>query len=236
MKPAPPEAPRRGFLQVEQPFDLPEEIQVGESTLSGTFARTYVLLAETRRRNLRHPVGREMGPAGWVPNTMLVEPWSGGGQGLRRVRQLRTEYGCDIETRRHQREDGARSNTFLYRLKEGAVPPPPQGRAGGATESLPAPSRSDAPLRGLTLRWSGNVPPQGPPSSLRRGASFWPMDPDASEDDYLQALRRAHKDGRMLEELQGVAQLVLTPSPERPERLLRVLARVLVTLGAEVAA
>lgn len=106
----------REFYQYRQPFELPDEVTTPEGkTFSGHRARVYWLLRLTLERRHQHPVGRQLGPAGWVPVFLFREPWSGGQSGGRRVRELR-EYGVEVEIEEYRPPTGDSSATTLYRL------------------------------------------------------------------------------------------------------------------------
>jgi hypothetical protein len=136
----------RDFHQVQQPFELPNAVALpsGER-FEGGRARVYWLLRLTANRSFEHSVGLKRGPAGWVPDFLLLEPWAGGSEGKRRLRELR-DYGFDYQHERFQAEgsDGA-ANTMLYRLTRDPL-------AGGETR----PSAPPAPA--VTFR---RLPPPG---------------------------------------------------------------------------
>lgn len=102
------------------PFALAEEaILPSGRKLAGTRARVYWLLRITADEGIRHRVGEELGPAGWVPGYYFQRAWSGGGSGDRRRRDLSEKFGVGIESMRfvasRTKDDGTESATWLYR-------------------------------------------------------------------------------------------------------------------------
>lgn len=165
------------FYQYERPVaigTLCDEVDAPGIHFTGRRARVYWLLRLTKDRGLRHPVGSQVAPPGWVPRHLVVEPWSGGAQGDRRVRELRFDYGVDIQVQEFKPPGGGNSSTTLYRIgdrdpiREGA------GRVDlkkAREESAEAPKDPTKPLAALAFL-AGEVPP-GPPSPvLAFGNSF----------------------------------------------------------------
>ena len=125
----------------------------GGKSISGTAARVYNLLHETRRRGYRWKVGRHLAPAGWVPTWVLREPWAGGAAGDRRLRDLR-EAGVDIESLRFTPPgDAPTSASWLWRL----APPDPGARRPMALaqpiESPPCEASAGTPLYGIAIHF-----------------------------------------------------------------------------------
>lgn len=134
--------------QYAQPFHLPDVATIGSRRISGTKARVYWLLFLTAERGYSHPIGQQMGPAGWVPRFLVVEPWSGGAQGDRRLRSLR-EDGVEIGLRFFEN-----STTTLYRyLGQGSAPAPgPSPTPSEAKKTTPTADALREPLRGVEVR------------------------------------------------------------------------------------
>lgn len=159
--------------QYRNPFgeDLRDSVTLAGKTFSGTRARVYWLLEITRQRNYRHRVGHgdsaPLAPPGWVPQFLVHEPWSGGSEGKRRLRELRLEYGCEIEM---QHFEG--SSTTLYRLT------PATGGAAGPGEACrhtPSPATRFGASR-------AQPPTAALPKEPLAGVRFWavPSDPGAN--------------------------------------------------------
>ena len=151
------------------PDPLPDSVTLAGKTFTGTRAKVYWLLEITRQRNYQHRIGQQLGPPGWVPRFLVVEPWSGGGQGDRRLRELRQEYDCAIEDRAF--EGGG---TTLYRLREpGAVAEtsrhtsPHEASKGSPIQRLSDHAHREigsGPLAGLRFWTHVGSSPQEPPT------------------------------------------------------------------------
>ncbi|MEM9552635.1 MAG: hypothetical protein AAGC60_00125 [Acidobacteriota bacterium] len=94
---------------------LPNTAQIGERRATGARARVFHLLQRSAREGYRWPIGQHLGPPGAVPIWVLREPWAGGSSGARRMRDLRRDFGCEIESFRFDPGDGS-SSTFVYTL------------------------------------------------------------------------------------------------------------------------
>lgn len=108
---------REEHLEMEghAPFDLPDAVELPSGRhLAGAKARIHYLLKRTAIEGIRHRIGAEIGPPGWVPGYYLRRAWSGGNAGDRRARDLR-ELGVGIEIREFDSPSRGETRTFLYR-------------------------------------------------------------------------------------------------------------------------
>jgi hypothetical protein len=210
--------------QVASPFEggLAEEMEVGGRTVKGAKARLLDLLQRTRDEQRSYAIGRHQGPAGWVPRHLLVEPWSGGMEGARRLRELREEYGVAYGCEPFE-VAGEASATWIYRLS-GSV-------AGMSPSPKPAQAQPPAPAHAavrLDLRYAIYPQEQGLPAQLvvelLRGGHFLAVEraallaaemdgPEAADRLYLEQLRAAYSEGRF-RALELVRTLALVWPPE----------------------
>jgi len=199
----------------------------GGRTLTGTAARVYNLLVETRRQAYRWQVGRHLAPPGWVPTWVLREPWAGGAAGDRRLRDLREE-GVAIESERFTAGPTASDTTpdsasWLWRLATTTSP------AAGT----PASPSAAAPLQGLTVCFVAH--PAGaldisPGASSHLAPSFAACD-DAA---YRLELLHAFHTGRLLAALTGRQHCALWADPIAAYDPRPILQTALTKLGATV--
>lgn len=113
------------------PFELPEVAFIAGRKIAGTRARVYWLLRTTAEQRICHRIGQRIGPAGWVPGYYFQRPWSGGGAGDRRRRDLSEKFGVTIETSRF---DGD-SSIVLYRWVSDPAAAPVESRSPEASSS-----------------------------------------------------------------------------------------------------
>jgi hypothetical protein len=120
--------------------ELPDEAVDGAGTVfRGARARVYHLLRIVAEKRLRLPIGQVYGPPGAVPRHFLVEAWSGGASGDRRVRELGTRHGFHVEHEAFEPPAGTASSTMLYRLSlggEGVPAPDPHPHPHGELSTL----------------------------------------------------------------------------------------------------
>lgn len=225
-------------------WTLPESATLpnGEQ-LGGARARLYWLLRWTAERGFSFAIGRHPGPKGWVPAHVCKEPWSGGGAGDRRLRDLR-ERGVKIESQRFVTPAGERTSTWLWRWT-GDPPAGDADRAPTASHARGAAHRgrlvfrtqSGCPVaRDGWVKWevspgSGHV--LAPPSSLQAALITGHVTHDQAVAQYLDILRRRYSAG----ELDGVLSTrcaVLWVRPEVALDPLPTLRSVLVRCGAEL--
>jgi hypothetical protein len=104
-------------FRYEVPFELPDVLVDvdGKQLCTGHRARAVHLLAITSARRFRHAIGSRQGAPGEVPEFLIQQPWSGGGEGKRRMREAREMYGVDYAHDRFEPADGV-SSTMVYRL------------------------------------------------------------------------------------------------------------------------
>jgi hypothetical protein len=202
-----------------------EAILPGGRPITGTAARVYNLLVETRRHAHRWNVGRHLAPPGWVPTWVLREPWAGGSAGDRRLRDLREE-GLAIESERFVAgaagDNAPDSASWLWRLAS------PTAAAAGAPAISPA-----APLQGLTVRFVAT--PAGaidisPGASSHLAPSFAACDDAAYRSELLQAFHA----GRLLASFTGRQQWSLWADPAAAYDPRPVLQTALSKLGATI--
>lgn len=134
----------RDLDYVPQPKDLhlEEEVTIGGRTTTGTRARLYSLLRQTAAQARCWPIGKRLGPAGWLPGHVVTKPWAGASSGKRRLRELRTDFGCDIESKSYESPDGETTRTTLYRLRDA-----PAAASAAAAASQPAHQTPSGPHR-----------------------------------------------------------------------------------------
>ncbi|MCH9647801.1 MAG: hypothetical protein K0U98_06150 [Deltaproteobacteria bacterium] len=224
------------FFQVPPPLELqnlPESADLGDKRVEGAKARVYHLLRIAQERRLQLPLGRHLAPAGEVPRHIIVEPWSGGSEGMRRVRELRA-LGVPIEHRPFQPPDGGDSATNLYRL------------AIAKTPCLPAaPSAEQTPVEGSPLELSGLRFQVGRPLGSQRhhlplvaqaGINLYPLphhlEGDGDPEAYKDLLRAAYSTGVLVPYLQRFETTGIDFTCEYPW-VLEVLREVLGALGAQ---
>lgn len=168
------------------PFPLADEaILPSGRKLAGTRARVYWLLRTTAEEGISHLVGKVRGPAGWVPGYYFQRPWSGGGSGDRRRRDLSEKFGVRIESMRL----GGESATVLYRwagdppssdasrfpdASRKTLPLAPVGRMGGITAESGTPGSPAAAAAPARLRFWTSVgyPGDGAPGRVRLTGGF----------------------------------------------------------------
>ncbi len=207
---------------------LPEEAVDGAGTVfRGARARVYHLLRIAAESGLSLPVGRFDGPAGWVPRHLLVEPWSGGASGDRRVRELVGRHGFQVEHTTFDPPDGESSSTTLYRL----VP-------NGSAAAHGAPARPQ-PLAGLDFHTAVGTAVQLAPSGcpLHLTDAWLAIRPPpglAGAADYREHLLAAYHAGSLVGQLEQRDQIVLylAPGEALPFDPFPVLRRALTALGA----
>lgn len=241
----------RDYYQYPQPFDLPDEVEApGGRRFSGHRARVYWLLRVTADRGYRHPVGRRLAPAGWVPVFLFREPWSGGQSGGRRVRELR-EYGVEVQIEEFDPPAGEGSSTTLYRL----LVDPIAGTSSGKGQALhavvpltpagtPPPQRTTAPppLSRYTFTFGLKRPTA---ASLGTDARDYDLTPGASgplapgvgvetEGQYLEQLADLWRSGELVNHLLGRRHVVFwdLPLQRPPFDLRKLLTRALTACGA----
>jgi hypothetical protein len=198
-----------------------QAILPGGRSLTGTAARVYNLLVETRRQAYRWQVGRHLAPPGWVPTWVLREPWAGGAAGDRRLRDLREE-GVAIESERFTAgTDTPDSASWLWRL------------AAAAVDTPTASPTAAAPLQGLTVRFVAD--PAGA-IDISPGASSYLAPSFAACDDaaYRLELLQAFHTGRLLAALTGRQHCALWADPIAAYDPRPVLQTALTKLGATV--
>ncbi len=216
-------------------WTLPESATLpnGEQ-LGGARARLYWLLRWTAERGFSFAIGRHPGPKGWVPAHVCKEPWSGGGAGDRRLRDLR-ERGVKIESQRFVTPAGERTSTWLWRWT--GDPEPGQARAETPPArlvfqtSIGCPAYAPGWVKWEVSPGSGHV--LAPPSSLQAALITGHVTHDQAVAQYLDLMRRRYVRG----ELDGVLatrQAVLWVRPEVAFDPLPTLRSVLVKCGAEL--
>jgi hypothetical protein len=229
-----------GFHQAALPpgWHLADEATLpGGRTITGTAARVFNLLAETRRHSHRWKVGRHLAPAGWIPTWVLREPWAGGSAGDRRLRDLR-EAGVSIESHRFDPGDNEpASASWLWRLGPGSgSPSPARGECvweKGLGDEGPGGAGSLS-LGGRTIHFLAGRP--APPESIdiSPGAAS-PLAPSfaACEDEaYRRELLQAFHAGRLVAALTGRREWSLWSDPAAIYNPRPVLEAVLSKLGA----
>lgn len=211
---------------------LPEEAVDGAGTaFRGARARVYHLLRIVGEHGISLPVGRHHGPPGWVPRHFLVEPWSGGAEGARRVRELAGRHGFAVEHTTFDPPDGDSSATTLYRL----VP--------GGTGAASAPARPQ-PLAGLDFHTAVgtavDLAAHGCPLHLTDSWLALRPPPDLAGDadwcsaQYREHLLAAYREGSLVGQLEQRGQIVLYLLPGRELGFdpFPTLRRALTALGA----
>ena len=226
-----------GFHQAALPpgWHLADEATLpGGRTITGTAARVFNLLAETRRQSHRWKVGRHLAPAGWVPTWVLREPWAGGSAGDRRLRDLR-EAGVSIESQRFDPgDDEPASASWLWHLAPGSGSPSPGGRGGDGRGGQGVRSREGAPLQGITVRFVAGRPAPAEAIDISPGAAS-PLAPSfaACDDEaYRRELLQAFHSGRLVAVLTGRREWHLWADPAALYNPRPVLETALVKLGA----
>jgi len=216
-------------------WTLPESATLpnGEQ-LGGARARLYWLLRWTAERGFSFAIGRHPGPKGWVPAHVCKEPWSGGGAGDRRLRDLR-ERGVKIESQRFVTPAGERTSTWLWRWT--GDPEPGQARAETPPArlvfqtSIGCPAYAPGWVKWEVSPGSGHV--LAPSASLQAALITGHVTHDQAVAQYLDLMRRRYVRG----ELDGVLatrQAVLWVRPEVAFDPLPTLRSVLVKCGAEL--
>lgn len=221
--------------------DLPDEaVDDAGTSFRGARARVYHLLRIVAEQRLRLPVGLAYGPPGWVPRPFLVEPWSGGASGDRRVRELGGRHGFEVEHQSFEPPAKGSSSTTIYRLV-------------GVAESVPAPSGALRDLSFFTAiggavelsRWgtpfhlaSVHTPvavvlPQPSWEQRREGREAGRV---ADEEAYREHLLDRYHSGHLVPQLQHTARAVfyLRPKDRLPFNPFPMLRRCLTSqaLGA----
>jgi len=210
-----------------------EAVLPGGRTLTGTAARVYNLLLETRRRFHRWNVGRHLAPAGWVPTWVLREPWAGGAAGDRRLRDLR-EAGLTIESQRFAPGgDAPDSASWLWRIVPATPGPNRRPSPAPDVESAVPLALAAAPLQGIAARFvAGGLAPAGavdvsPGASSLLAPSFAACDDEAYRRELLQAFHS----GRLVASLTGRAEWRLWTDPAAAYDPRPVLSSALSKLG-----
>lgn len=173
----------------EAPFELPDVLVdvSGRQLCTGTRARVVHLLAITASRRYRHAIGSRQSDPGVVPEFLLHQPWSGGGEGKRRMREAHQLYGVEYDFDRFEPADGGGSTTMVYRLIDlGEVGGYPT-LTGGSPLRATASAATPAPIPIVRFSDDGGDLLEVPASC-------------ASEDDYLAVLRELWAAGRLTEE------------------------------------
>jgi len=180
--------------QQRSPFgDLQDEVVAPGGVFRGARARVYWLfrLAAERRHRFRVGAARELGPEGFVPMYIVREPWAGGDEGGRRLRELRGEYGLTFRV-----ETFAENQTRLYLLERDPLGPLNGGgsraraRATAAAASKPDPSA--APTYALDLTFSF-----GPDGEDLAEDELLGYKGCASPEDYRRRLIVAYRNGQI---------------------------------------
>lgn len=110
------------LIEGTAPFPLEDSVVLPNGKrVRGAMAKVYSLLRQTAERQVRHRIGRQVGPPGWVPGYYLCRGWSGGKCGDRRERDLRLKHGLEIEKRPFREGNVQTSGVVLYRLVLGGV-------------------------------------------------------------------------------------------------------------------
>lgn len=149
---------------VPQPFELPDEVLLPNGgRLAGTRARVYGLLRKTADERIAHRIGRQVGPAGWVPSFYFRKPWCGGNAGDRRLRDLR-EFGVALEDLRYASPDGEISSTWLWRWVSDPEASSP------ATDDAPGAPRTADPNFPATHARAGERSPDASQRGAQPGA------------------------------------------------------------------
>lgn len=226
--------------QQPPPFPLEDELVAPDGrTIRGTRARVASLLLETARLNYRHTIGRHQGPPGKVPRHLLVEPWSGGAEGARRVRDL-PDYGWAYRFERFEPPGDEESFTMVYWLegRRTTDKPPPKREpehpkpAPRAEESHPLQGKVCAVVRSELLFDSDGweVVTLGTSESPR----LLNVGHAASADEYRKKLSAGRQAGmleRIVRRYEKPAFVFNAPPPWDP---CEELAAVLRFMGAEV--
>jgi len=232
-------------IEGRPPFDLRDVVVLADGVrLRGTRARIYDLLRQTAERRIRHRIGAELGPEGWVPNYYLRKAWSGGNAGDRRLRELREKYGVEIEQgafdTRKAGCGGCSSRTVLWRwVCDRATETRPfaqNGLMGGfQTETKGAgpqeAAEGSAGVFGRLRFWTavGNpgdlVPgatnlaphqrhPLALPGWVFSGVVGGRMSRERALEEYVRHLRKAWVNGNLRELLGSGGELVFWVTPE----------------------
>lgn len=227
--------------QYPEPFPLSDTLDLGGRTFTGSRARVYWLLRLTAERRHAHPIGRFTGPPGKVPAFLFREPWAGGQQGDRRLRDLR-EHGLEYDWEEWNPPDGSDSSTTVYWMTRdplGEVVP-----TEAPSSPAPAPSTGQAalaPLAGLVFRIGTPTLTDLPldPKTLAPRCLCWssgPMRAEARTEALKGALRDQWARGELLAKLEPLlGRRVAVVSCRTPDEWdgAEVLAEVLEALGAE---
>jgi len=236
--------------QYTQPFPLPDEVKTPSGGFSGTKARVYWLLRITRERSYSHRIGEQWGPPGWVPRFLLVEPWSGGAAGDRRMRQLR-EQGVEIEMQEFDPPGGRKSSTTLYRIvRDGLLDTPT--KTSGARRTLHFDETVRLPLSGVTVRmlpvpcgtgFQSLISPAGSiegipgrplDAALGSGSAIAPVSA-LNDEGYTEELRAAWRSGALVRSFDGSAEFVVVAEVDVDGwSVMPMLGRALGVLGADV--
>jgi hypothetical protein len=202
----------RDWFQYRPPpelAELPDEAVDGAGTVfRGARARVYHLLRIVAEKRLRLPIGQVYGPPGAVPRHFLVEAWSGGASGDRRVRELGTRHGFHVEHEPFEPPAGTASSTMLYRLSLGG-------------KSVPAPSGE---LSALTFYTAVGRSPQvdryGSARHLSESLYSFCCFGCSGNEDYRLRLLAAYREDRLIEQLALAPKVVFYLHPEELDGLL----------------
>lgn len=228
------------FHQYPVPFPLPDTLHLpGGRTFTGGRARVYWLLRLTAERRHAHRIGRFTGPPSKVPAFLFREPWAGGQQGDRRLRDLR-EHGLEYAWEEWKPPDGSESSTTVYWITRDAL------REGNEREAqrAPAPGGAPAPWAPLAgLRFSVEIPTLADfhldPRALVPRCLCWssgPMHPERRTEELKRALRELWHRGELLPRLEPlIGRQVVVASTRSLDDWdgAETLAEVLIALGAE---
>jgi hypothetical protein len=216
-------------------WTLPESATLpnGEQ-LGGARARLYWLLRWTAERGFSFAIGRHPGPKGWVPAHVCKEPWSGGGAGDRRLRDLR-ERGVKIESQRFVTPAGERTSTWLWRWT--GDPEPGQARAETPPArlvfqtSIGCPAYAPGWVKWEVSPGSGHV--LAPSAQLQTLVIRGQLSAAEATKIYLETLRTKYLDGKFRGVL-STPQAVLWIRPEVALDPLPTLSEILQKCGARV--
>jgi hypothetical protein len=194
----------------------------GGRTITGTAARVYHLLLETRLRQHSWQVGRHLAPMGWVPTWVLREPWAGGAAGDRRLRNLR-EAGVVIESQRFDAGDGESAS---WRIAD------PESPLTDAIDPTVAGSIA-SPLRGILIHLTtGVLAPAAHDISPGASSPLAPSFGACDDEAYRRELLDAYHSGRLVSALTGRKEHTLWTDPAAAYDPRPVLSAALAKLGA----